>query len=133
MVIIPNLRLLCAWDVFRGTMIWPIWCARCRIVFDQDGFNVAQVCQLVWRDTFRWQVSDSLNKTLPIGRQRDKKILLLSFLKPGVGTMFSGVVVLVLPSRDLTPKGPRPFFGSFLKFGHAIVDAIFVPKISNFQ
>jgi hypothetical protein len=32
----------------------------------------------------------------------------------------------------LTPKGPRPFFGPFLKFGHAIVDAIFVQKISNF-
>jgi hypothetical protein len=33
----------------------------------------------------------------------------------------------------LTPKGPRPFFGPFLKFGKAIVDAIFVQKISNFQ
>jgi hypothetical protein len=32
----------------------------------------------------------------------------------------------------LTPKGPRPFFGPFLKFGQAIVDAIFVQKISNF-
>jgi hypothetical protein len=32
----------------------------------------------------------------------------------------------------LTPKGPRPFFGQFLKFGQAIVDAIFVQKISNF-
>jgi hypothetical protein len=29
----------------------------------------------------------------------------------------------------LTPKGPRPFFGPFLKFGQAIVDAIFVQKI----
>jgi hypothetical protein len=33
----------------------------------------------------------------------------------------------------LTPKGPRPFFGPFLKLGQAIVDAIFVQKISNFQ
>jgi hypothetical protein len=33
----------------------------------------------------------------------------------------------------LTPKGPRPFFGPFLKFGQAIVDVIFVQKISNFQ
>jgi hypothetical protein len=33
----------------------------------------------------------------------------------------------------LTPKGPRPFFGPFLKFGQAIVDAIFVQKISNFR
>jgi hypothetical protein len=29
-------------------------------------------------------------------------------------------------------KGPRLFFGPFLKFGHAIVDAIFVQKISSF-
>jgi hypothetical protein len=33
----------------------------------------------------------------------------------------------------LSPKGPRPFFGPFLKFGQAIVDAIFVQKISNFR
>jgi hypothetical protein len=33
----------------------------------------------------------------------------------------------------LTPKGPRSFFGLFLKFGQAIVDVIFVQKISNFQ
>jgi hypothetical protein len=33
----------------------------------------------------------------------------------------------------LTPKGPRPFFGPFLKFGQAIVDAVFVQKISNFR
>jgi hypothetical protein len=32
----------------------------------------------------------------------------------------------------LTPKGPRPFFRPFLKFGQAIVDAILVQKISNF-
>jgi hypothetical protein len=35
--------------------------------------------------------------------------------------------------RLLTLKGPKPFFGPFLKFGQAIVDAIFVQKISNFQ
>jgi hypothetical protein len=29
----------------------------------------------------------------------------------------------------LTPKGPRPFFGPFLKFGQAIVNEIFVQKI----
>jgi hypothetical protein len=29
----------------------------------------------------------------------------------------------------LTPKGRRPFFGPFLKFGQAIVNAIFVQKI----
>jgi hypothetical protein len=33
----------------------------------------------------------------------------------------------------LTPKGPRPILGPFLKFGQAIVDAIFVQKISNFR
>jgi hypothetical protein len=33
----------------------------------------------------------------------------------------------------LIPKAPRPFFGPLLKFGQAIVDAIFVQKISNFQ
>jgi hypothetical protein len=38
----------------------------------------------------------------------------------------------ILKDFALTPKGPRPFFGPFLKFGEAIVDAIFVPKISNF-
>jgi hypothetical protein len=32
----------------------------------------------------------------------------------------------------LTPKVQSPFFGPFLKFGQAIVDAIFVQKISNF-
>ena len=41
----------------------------------------------------------------------------------------------VLPSNEgkgLTPNGPKPFFGPFLKFGKAIVDAIFVQKVSNF-
>jgi hypothetical protein len=33
----------------------------------------------------------------------------------------------------LTTKGPRPFFCPFWKFGQAIVDAIFVQKISNFR
>jgi hypothetical protein len=32
----------------------------------------------------------------------------------------------------LTPKHLRLFFGPFLKFGQAIIDAIFVQKISNF-
>jgi hypothetical protein len=31
----------------------------------------------------------------------------------------------------LTPKRRIPFFGPFLEFGEAIVDAIFVLKISN--
>jgi hypothetical protein len=31
----------------------------------------------------------------------------------------------------LTSKGQSPFFGLFLKFGHTIVDAILVQKISN--
>jgi hypothetical protein len=31
----------------------------------------------------------------------------------------------------LTPKGQSPYFGP-LKFGQAIVDAIFIQKISNF-
>jgi hypothetical protein len=34
---------------------------------------------------------------------------------------------------ELTSKGPRPFFGPFLKFGQAIGNAVFVQKISNFQ
>jgi hypothetical protein len=33
----------------------------------------------------------------------------------------------------LTPKGRSPVFGPFLKFGQAIVNAIFVQKISNFR
>jgi hypothetical protein len=33
---------------------------------------------------------------------------------------------------SLTSKGQSPFFGPFLEFGQAIVDAIFVQKISNF-
>jgi hypothetical protein len=38
----------------------------------------------------------------------------------------------ILICTKLTSKGPRPFFGPFLKFGQAIMDAIFVQKISNF-
>ena len=34
--------------------------------------------------------------------------------------------------RYLIPKGWRPFFGLFWNFGQAIVDAMFVQKISNF-
>jgi hypothetical protein len=33
----------------------------------------------------------------------------------------------------LTPKGQSPVFGPFFKFGQAIVDAVFVQKISNFR
>jgi hypothetical protein len=35
-------------------------------------------------------------------------------------------------AMSLTPKRQSPFFGLFLKFGEAIVDAIFVKRISNF-
>jgi hypothetical protein len=35
-------------------------------------------------------------------------------------------------SSSLTSKERSPFFGPFLKFGQAIVDVIFVQKISNF-
>jgi hypothetical protein len=34
---------------------------------------------------------------------------------------------------NLTPKGRSAVFGPFLKFGQAIVDAIFVPKFSTFR
>jgi hypothetical protein len=37
-----------------------------------------------------------------------------------------------MPGAFLTPEGQSPLFGPFLKFGQAIVDAIFVQKISNF-
>jgi hypothetical protein len=33
----------------------------------------------------------------------------------------------------LTPKGRSPVFGPFLKFGQAIIDTIFVQKISTFR
>jgi hypothetical protein len=42
------------------------------------------------------------------------------------------VSALLHLSCSLTPKGPRPFFGPFLNFGQAIVNAIFVQKIWNF-
>jgi hypothetical protein len=35
-------------------------------------------------------------------------------------------------SNDLILKGRSPFFGSFLEFGQAIVDAIFVKKSQIF-
>jgi hypothetical protein len=38
----------------------------------------------------------------------------------------------ILTLLNLTPKGQSPFSGPFLKFGQAIVDAIFVLKISKF-
>jgi hypothetical protein len=34
----------------------------------------------------------------------------------------------LLVNQTLTPKGQSPVFGPFLKFGQAIVDAIFVQK-----
>jgi hypothetical protein len=34
--------------------------------------------------------------------------------------------------KPLIPKGQSSFIGPFLKFGQAIVDAIFIQKISNF-
>ena len=37
-----------------------------------------------------------------------------------------------LKIESLTPKGRSPVFGPFLKFVQAIVDAIFVEKISTF-
>jgi hypothetical protein len=45
-----------------------------------------------------------------------------------------GIVVCSMAAHRfiLTPKGPRPFSGPFLKLGQAIMDAIFVQKISNF-
>jgi hypothetical protein len=43
------------------------------------------------------------------------------------------LIVLHRHNGCLTPKGPRPFFDPFLKFGQVIVDAIFVQKISNFR
>jgi hypothetical protein len=36
-------------------------------------------------------------------------------------------------NNKLTLKGRSPVFGPFLKFGQAIVDAIFVQKILNFR
>jgi hypothetical protein len=43
--------LMAAWDVFHAALMWCIWCARCRTVFDHEPFNMAQVCQLAWKDT----------------------------------------------------------------------------------
>jgi hypothetical protein len=42
---------LAAWDVFRVAVLWRIWCARCRTIFDHEPFNVTQVCELAWKDT----------------------------------------------------------------------------------
>jgi hypothetical protein len=39
---------------------------------------------------------------------------------------------VIINHINLTPKGRSSIFGPFLKFGQAIVDAIFVQKISNF-
>jgi hypothetical protein len=43
-----------------------------------------------------------------------------------ISTYLAGITL------TLTPKGRSPFFDTFLEFGQAIVDAIFVQKISNF-
>jgi hypothetical protein len=40
--------------------------------------------------------------------------------------------MLVIEIDSLTPKRRSLVFGPFLKFGQAIVDAIFVQKISTF-
>jgi hypothetical protein len=42
------------------------------------------------------------------------------------------VLALEILEDILTLKGRSPFFGPFLEFGQAIVDAIFVQKISIF-
>jgi hypothetical protein len=42
------------------------------------------------------------------------------------------VVLEINANNSLSPKGQSPFFGTFLKFGQAIMDAIFVQQISNF-
>jgi hypothetical protein len=42
-------------------------------------------------------------------------------------------ILIIQSIENLTPKGRSPVFGPFLKFGQAIVDAIFVQKIFNFR
>jgi hypothetical protein len=42
------------------------------------------------------------------------------------------VSLLKLKLQQLTPKVLEAIFQAFLKFGQAIVDAMFVQKISNF-
>jgi hypothetical protein len=49
---------LMAWDVFRVALLWCIWCARCKVIFET--FIVTHVCQLAWLDTIhvgmaRWR------------------------------------------------------------------------------
>jgi hypothetical protein len=58
---------------------------------------------------------------------RLKKTLKCPYLKNNIKC-----VLLQEKKTSLTPKGRSPVFGPFLKFGQAIVDAIFVQKISNF-
>jgi hypothetical protein len=38
------------WDVLCVVLIWRIWCARNRIIFRNQKFNVSEVCFLAWRD-----------------------------------------------------------------------------------
>jgi hypothetical protein len=56
-----------------------------------------------------WKVMDSTSRAVSIRWKR-------------VGLFFQ-------KNNYLTPKRPRPSFGPFLKFGQAIVNAIFVQKI----
>jgi hypothetical protein len=58
-----------------------------------------------------------------------------------IGTTTLGIWALNHHSQEchsdgaiyLTPKGLEAIFQAFLEFGQAIVDAIFVQKISNFR
>jgi hypothetical protein len=61
------------------------------------------------------------------------------YANPNNDSQDEAMTLVTLPSlhrqiscNKLTPKGRRPFFGPFLDIGQAIVDAIFVQKISNF-
>jgi hypothetical protein len=40
-----------AWDVFRSALLWQLWCARNRVVFQRDQTNVIGICHLAWKDT----------------------------------------------------------------------------------
>jgi hypothetical protein len=52
---------------------------------------------------------------------------LTSFWSQGIlGVKVERKVCFPCAQQSLTPKGRSPFFGPFLKFGYAIVDAIFV-------
>jgi hypothetical protein len=40
-----------AWDVFRATVLWQIWCARCNMVFANEPMNSFQIYLRAWRNT----------------------------------------------------------------------------------